>query len=158
MVHRPCGAWGCKKTVRWYQKQEQTVDALVNPGYRGWYLRYLIVVLWPTSASNYHCYWGLSQHFILRGPMKGVFPTPDTGPFVPTLMSADYYTQNWWSDTFSFPSRCWTLHKMTPGTQTPFMGPIKGSTINHLKGPWCKTKFKWLKWMKDSAVHQPCKK
>ena len=26
------------------------LDALVGPGYRGWYLCYLIAVLWPTSA------------------------------------------------------------------------------------------------------------
>ena len=29
------------------------MDALVGQGYRGWYLGYLIAVLWPTSATNY---------------------------------------------------------------------------------------------------------
>ena len=30
----------------------KSVDALVDPGYRGWYLCYLTAVLWPTSVST----------------------------------------------------------------------------------------------------------
>ncbi len=28
------------------------VEALVGPGYRGWYLGYLIAVFWPTSGAS----------------------------------------------------------------------------------------------------------
>ena len=52
------------------------------------------------------------------GPMKGVYPTPDSGPFFhptltfkPRLMSSNTDTQYWWPDTwYTTSARHWQSH------------------------------------------------
>ncbi len=54
------------------------MDALVGPGYRGWYLCYLIAVLLPTSAYN-----GRQRYHDMIRPVQLTRPTSWTIQFEP---------------------------------------------------------------------------